>query len=153
MKHVYPADTVLELSRSMPSKRCAQAISLTASFIPFEHTKNFLSQLLMLDVSETCIEGITHRIGSKLYHDAWIKGRYPYDLCKDAEAPKHIYMQTDGAMVPICGDKKVVYKENKLGIVYKNTDIVHKKSKNGKERIEIQNKRFVSSLGEGVDKF
>ncbi|MDY6934516.1 MAG: hypothetical protein SVZ03_09885 [Spirochaetota bacterium] len=56
-------------------------------------------------------------------------------------------------MVPICGNKKVVYKENKQGIVYMDSDIVYKKSKNGKERIEIHNKRFVSSLGEGVDTF
>jgi hypothetical protein len=153
MRHVYPADMILEISRNMPSKRCAQAISLIASFIPFEHTRNFLSQLLMLDVSETCIEGITHRIGTKLYHDAWIKGRYPYGLEKGPEVPKQLYIQTDGSMVPICGDKKVVYKENKLGIVYKDTDIVRRKSKTGKESIEIQNKRYVSSLGEGADKY
>lgn len=137
----------------MPSKRCAQAISLVASFAPFGHAKNFLYQLLMLDVSETCIEGITHRVGTKLYHDAWIKGRQPYGLCEETKAPEQLYMQTDGGMVPTCGDKKVEYKENKLGIVYKNSDIVRKINKNGKERTEIKNKHFVSSLGEGVDKF
>lgn len=107
----------------------------------------------MLDVSETCIEGITHRVGTKLYHDAWIKGRQPYGLCEETKAPEQLYMQTDGGMVPTCGDKKVEYKENKLGIVYKNSDIVRKINKNGKERTEIKNKHFVSSLGEGVDKF
>ena len=153
MKHVYPADIVLEISRSKPSKQCAQAISLVASFIPFEHTRNFLLQLLMLDVSETCIEGITHRIGKKLYHDAWLKGRHPYGFHRESDKPKELYIQTDGSMVPICGEKSVEYKENKLGIVYKDTDIVHNKSKTGKEKVEIQNKRYVSSLGEGVDKY
>ena len=147
MKHVYPADKILEISRSMPSKRCAQAISLAASFIPFEHTKNFLSQMLMLDVSETCIEGITHRVGAKIYHDADMKGRHPYGLYKGQKNPKCVYIQTDGAMVPICGENAVIYNENKLGIVYKDTDIVCKKSKTGEDRIEIKNKHYVRSWG------
>ena len=37
--------------------------------------------------------------------------------------------------------------------MYKNTDIVRKRSKSGKERIGIRNKHYVSSLGEGVDKY
>ena len=53
---------------------------------------------------DTIFEGITHRIGTKLYNDAWIKGRYPYDLYKEAEVPKQIYIQTGGYMVPICVD-------------------------------------------------
>lgn len=152
-KYIYPTDEILEISSSMASKRCAKAISLTASFVPFEHTKNFLSQILMLDVSETCIEGITHRVGAKIYHDADMKGRHPYGLCKEETNPKRVYAQTDGAMVPICSENKVIYKENKLGIVYKETDIVRKTNKNGEERIEIKNKHYVSNLGEEVDKF
>ena len=79
--------------------------------------------------------------------DADIKGRHPYGLYKNTKSPKQVYVQTDGAMVPICGEKAVIYKENKLGIVYKDTDIVRKISKTGKERIEIKNKHYVSSLG------
>jgi hypothetical protein len=107
----------------------------------------------MLDVSETCIEGITQRVGTKIYHDADIKGRHPYGLYKNTKSPKQVYVQTDEAMVPICGEKAVIYKENKLGIVYKDTDIVRKMSKTGKERIGIKNKHYVSSLGEGIDKY
>lgn len=153
MKYVYPADELLEISSSMPSKRCAQAISLTASFVPFEHTKNFLSQMLLLEVSGTCIEWVTHRVGAKIYHDADMKGRHPYGLCKEKKKPKRLYLQTDGAMVPICGENAVIYKENKLGIIYKDTDIVRKTNKTGEERIEIKNKHYVSSLGEGIDKY
>lgn len=152
-KYIYPTDEILEITSSMASKRCAKAISLTASFVPFEHTKNFLSQMLMLNVSETCIEGITHRVGAKIYHDADMKGRHPYDLCKEKKNPKRVYAQTDGAMVPICGENEVIYKENKLGIVYKDTDIVRETNKNGEERVVIKNKHYVSSLGEDVDKF
>ena len=54
----------------------------------------------MIDVSETCIEWVTHRVGTKLYHDAWKKGRQPYGLCKEIKTPKHLYIQIPQYVYP-----------------------------------------------------
>jgi hypothetical protein len=53
-------------------------------------------------------------------------------------------------VVPLVGDGIVEYKENKLGIVFNNNDIVHKTAKKGKISTQIMKKRLVSSLAEGV---
>ncbi|MDY6933162.1 MAG: hypothetical protein SVZ03_02940 [Spirochaetota bacterium] len=56
-------------------------------------------------------------------------------------------------MVPIKGDGERDFKEMKSSLVHTRDDIVQKISKNGKEKIELKNKRFTASIGEGVENF
>jgi hypothetical protein len=64
-----------------------------------------------------------------------------------------MYIQADGSMVPIRGEEKRDFKEVKLGLVHVEDDIVQKRTREGETRSEIKNKRFVSSIGEGVESF
>jgi hypothetical protein len=150
---LYPDDESLEIGRSMVSKRFAKISTMMMIFAPFEHTRKMLEESLSITVSETCLMMIANRIGTKLYKKAEQKGRMPYSIRKDKTPSDILYIQSDGAMVPIARAETLEYKENKLGLVYTDRDIKRSTSKNGKERIEIRNKRFVSSIGEGVDNF
>lgn len=42
-----------------------------------------------------------------------------------------LYIESDGALTPLWGEHKREYKENKLGIVFNNKDIVQKITKKG----------------------
>lgn len=149
----YPVDEVLDISSGVLSKYCAQSAALMSSFVPFEHSRYFIRQFLGINISETCLKQLTHRIGLKLYHDAWKKGRFPYNLNKLKEVYEKLYIQMDGAFVPIYTGNQVKFKENKLAILYKDKDIKHKKMQNGETKTSISQKQYISSLAEGVDKF
>ena len=144
---------MLEISRGSISKYCAQSICLIASFVPFEHTREFIRQILKIDVSQTAIEHLSHRIGLKMYHNVWEKGRMPYKLSCSSKHVNKLYIQMDGAMVPLCGDKKVEHRENKLAVLYTDRDVVQLKQQNGEDKFKIKRKKYVSSLAEGVEKF
>jgi hypothetical protein len=149
----YPFDDVLGISKSVVSKRCAKAATWLTVFMPFDHARKFLLNTLELAISETCLKDITHRIGLKLYRESEKKSRRPESIKKSTDSYKILYLQADGSMVPIKGDGEREFKEVKLGLAYTNKDIVQKTSKNGKERVQIKNKRFISTIGEGVEKF
>lgn len=135
------------------SKRLAKASTWLTIFMPFEHAREFLHNTLAVEISETCLKDMTHRIGTKLYKEAAKKGRRPESVEKEKRDIETLYLQVDGSMVPIKGDGERDFKEMKLGLVYAGDDIVQKISKNGKERIELKNKRFTASIGEGVENF
>ncbi len=122
-------------------------------FAPFEHTRKMLQETLNITVSKTCLMTITNRIGTKLYKQTEKKGRMPYTVKQNKRISETMYIQSDGSMVPIARAETIEYKENKLGLVYTSGDIEKSISKSGKERIAIQNKRFASSIGEGVENF
>lgn len=122
-------------------------------FMPFEHAAKLLNEIYHCEISETFLKELANRIGTKLYKDAEEKGRMPYNLCNDSRSIKTMYLYADGAMAPILGEGTIEYRENKLGLVYTDRDIVHKKTKSGEKRIDIKNKRFVSSIGQGVEPF
>ena len=56
-------------------------------------------------------------------------------------------------MVPLAGEGKVEYKENKLGIVFTNRDVEQKIDKKGKITTHITDKKLVSSLAAGTEPF
>jgi len=56
-------------------------------------------------------------------------------------------------MVPISGEERLEFKENKLGLVFCEENIEHRKTKNGKEHTEIHHQRFTTSLAKGTDEF
>jgi hypothetical protein len=149
----YFFDESLEIGRSKVSKRFAKISSLSSVSGSFSHARKIIEATLNINVSETLLETIVNNIGSKLYNDAVEKSRHPESVSSKDEHIGELYIQPDGAMVPIKSVNKVEYKENKLGIIFKGDDIEHKKTKKGKERTEIKNKHFVSSIAEGAEKF
>jgi len=146
-------DETLEISRCKASKRLAKAITQIAAFMPFKETKKLLADLIGVDVSVTFIEDITVKVGNRLHRDMQEKARRPYAIKDREENVTTLYIGADGAMVPLVGEESVEYKENKLGIVFNNNDLVHKTTKKGKTSTQIKKKRLVSSLAEGVEPF
>lgn len=137
----------------MVSKYFAKIISLVSIFIPFKHSVKIIKDILQIDASETLLQKVIHKVGNKLYKN--MKNKKPVEIEVDEKVLDIdlLYIQADGSMVPILKAEKIEYKENKLGVVFTNKDITEKKKKNGETRVEIKNKRFVSSLGKEVDEF
>jgi len=136
------------------SKRLCKIASMILIFSPFAHTKKLIKETLNIDVSETTLKILSSRIGTRLYNNMDKKSKRPEQV--QSKAPKSanvMYIQADGAMTPIATTGGVEYKENKLGIVFTDDNIISNKTKKDGDRIEIKNKHFVSSVGEGVDKF
>ena len=105
---------------------------------------------MAIQVSRTFLGQLVHRIGSKFYQKA---KQEEHSYASELQAPEVLYIQADGAMVPIMGEKQREFKENKLGVVFCEEDIVRNKTKNGKEHTEIHNKRFATSLNKGTEEF
>lgn len=122
-------------------------------FMPFEHAKEFMKHCMNISVSETCLKETSYRIGAKIYNDTMKDGKRPEAIPRPSEITNRIYIQADGSMVPIRGKEEREFKEVKLGLVYTDADIVHKKTRKGEIRSEIKNKSFASSIGEGVAPF
>ena len=124
-----------------------------AAFMPFKETKKLLFDLTGVEVSATFIENITMQIGNRLHLDMQKKAQRPFSIKDREKNVTTLYIGADGAMVPLVGDGIVEYKENKLGIVFNNNDIVYKTTKKGKIYSRIEKKRLVSSLADGVESF
>ena len=149
----YPLDRILGLSRLKASKQCAKVLCHFSAFMPFEHIKKFLHSYIYLDTSITFISQIVERFGNTLHKKGELKGRRPYTIEEREKDVDTLYVEADGAMVPLWGEKGREFKENKLGIVFSDRDIEEKTTKKGKKYKKIIKKKFVSSLGEGVDSF
>lgn len=109
-----------------------------------------LSETLDIRVSRTFLSQIAHRIGSKLYQKAQQEQE---PVVSEQPGSEALYIQADGAMVPLIGEEELEYKENKLGLVFCKEDIEVSTTKNGKEHAEIRNKRFTTSLAKGTEEF
>jgi len=133
----------------MCSKKFSKLCSNACVFTPFEHAGKIIESFLNIHVSETTLMKIVNKAGEKIYQD--FKNKEVSKKIK--KSSKIIYIQSDGSMVPTLGEEKIEYKENKLGLVFSDTDIKERKGKNGEKEIEIKNKRFVSSIGKGVEEF
>ena len=149
----YPLDETLGLSRSKASKRLAKMVTQISAFMPFKETKKMIFDLAGIKISTTFIESITVQVGNKLFSDMQNKAQRPYSIKDKEKNVTTLYIGADGAMTPLIGDGCVEYKENKLGIVFNNNDIVQKKTKKGEIANRIEKKRLVSSLAEGVEPF
>ena len=119
-------------------------------FAPFEHVRTMLSETLDIPISRTFLSQIAHRIGSKLYQKAQQEHE---PSAREKPGSEALYIQADGAMVPVIGEEELEYKENKLGLVFCKEDIKVSTTKNGKEHTEILNKRFTTSLAKGTEEF
>lgn len=137
----------------MVSTHLAKAMTRLAVLMPFEEVRKVLDELVRISVSVTCIEQVVVRIGERLWKKARQEAHRPYAIRQRDKGVKLLYVCADGAMVPLVGNGHVEYKENKLGVVFNDRDMVQKRGKNGETTTRIVRKRLVSSLAEGVEPF
>lgn len=151
--YIYPLDKFLQIGKSIVTKNLSKCLSAFAIMMPFIHAKKFIKDTMFINISETLLKNIVYKIGSKLASDAErdMTSEEKLALFDQEKEPEKLYIEIDGSLTPIKGEKKREYKENKLAIIFTSDDIDRKTSKNGKERVEIHNKKFVSTIGNGVD--
>lgn len=149
----YFVDEEYDLSRSKSSKRLAKSIASLSVFMPFADVKRNIYDLLQIDVSTTFIEQLSVRIGDTLYKNAKKISKRPYKITDKEKDVDTLYIGADGAMVPLIEEEGVNYRENKLGILFNNNDIVQKKTKHNKIERKIIRKKIVNSLADGVEVF
>lgn len=63
------------------------------------------------------------------------------------------YLMADGAFVPVIGENGREYTENKLGLIFTESDLRRTTNAKGEEKVEILKKRFAMRLGSGVSEF
>ena len=164
----YPLDEMLGLSSGRANGMLLHSISFLAAHMPYRHVCQYLRLFRGAAISETMVRQSAQRTGSKLVQKIETASQ-SYDAKQEqscqklsqtppSKTPKTLYIQADGAMVPICPDKqktqknsqsKTQYCENKLAMLFDEKDIKHKTG----NKCEITKKRFVSSLGKGVEHF
>ena len=149
-ENIYPLDKGLDINNTSLSKGLGKVISLYSIFVPFDHVNKFISDTLNLQISVTCIKDLSYRIGNMISSSFTDDN---VDMDEEDENIDVLYMQADGAMVPILTENGLEYKENKLALAFTDKDMEKKVSKKGKESIKIKNRRFVSSIGEGAETF
>lgn len=137
------------------TKGLTKAIVSIFAYAPAEHASKLLFDLVRVFVSDFNIKRIAGNIGEQLK----LNEESPFTLSEFSNLklgnnnPEVAYIQVDGGMVPIKGEKAREYKENKLGLVFTDKDIEQIRTKSNKNRVVIKNKKFVASLGEGVEPF
>jgi len=121
--------------------------------MPFRDATKLCKEFLLVSISATMAEQVVSRVGYSLHKAQEKKGRLPYAIAKREKDVDTLYIEADGAMVPLLFGNGREYKENKLGIVFNNKDIHHCHHKDGTPFCEIYRKKMVSSLAEGVEPF
>jgi len=147
----YPLDELLDLCRLKSSKRFAKVINQLTIFMPEEHVKKQMKSILDIDISVTSISNLVTRFGNSLHHVMERKAKRPYTIKEKEKNVDVLYIELDGAMTPLWGEHTREYKENKLGIVFNNKDIVYKIEKDGRKTSEIIRKKFISTIADGVE--
>lgn len=152
-KTYIPYDDFLGIGSSMLNKQSAKAFSWLSIFMPFDHVKAYSKDIMGIEISETCLKETTQRLGTHLHKEMESKSNNLESINTSNINPNIMYIQADGSMVPIRGEKEREFKEVKLGLIFTDKDIIQRKTKKGDISVDINNKRFVSSIGEGVESF
>lgn len=171
----------MDIDRGELSKSMAKSLSLINIFVPFDHGVKFVKDLLGYKIPKRTLQNISYKTGDilKNYHQQNMTSDENIKLLESEFKEVDVeYFFTDGGQTPLLekienglikgakkgnktkqNRKKVSkkneknYRETKLGVFFSSNDVIKKKSKSGKERVEIKNKRFVSSLAHGLDHF
>ena len=143
---LYPLDEQLELSRMKVSKRFAKAVSQIAIFTPFEHERKMLIDLLDISASVTLLEQIIKRFGTTIHRQEEKKSQRSYATSDRETDIDVLYIEADGAMVPLWSEQGREFKENKLGIVFNNKDIEQRITKNLEMNIFPNQYRYLTGI-------
>jgi hypothetical protein len=144
-----PLDRLLGLSRHKAAGKFEEQICHLAATQPFELVQTYLEEMDGVSITETMIRETAEDCGRQFIRDD--EQNASSSQLVPSPTTDTLYIETDGSMVPLRAEngKTVEYRENKLGILFRSEDI--ETLSDGKRR--IRKKRFVNSLGKGVQHF
>ena len=159
----YPLDRILNLSGGRANGIFKHLICFLSAQMPYERVRECLRLFWSVDISQTMIRETAQKSGLALLREEEdLADKLEQDCVPNVlpveEGPEELYIQADGSMVPICPEKgkekRVQYRENKLAVFFSKDDLktVSNKSRS-RPSYKIMKKRFVSSLGQGVQHF
>ena len=138
---------------------------LFSAQMPYDRVQECLRLFWSADISQTMIRETAQGRGLALIQAEEKLAQELEEGCMDnmppppiEKEPEELYIQVDGAMVPICPEKGkekgVQYRENKLAVLFDKKDLQHRRNaRRPNVSYKIAKKRFVSSLGQGVKHF
>jgi hypothetical protein len=142
---------MLGLSGQLAGGKFEEQICHLAATQTFELVRQYLANFDAVEITETMIRETAESRGlAILKADELAAEKNVY--AGTPTQTETLYIQADGAMVPIKPDKagkRVEYRENKTGIVFRAEDLLRRED----GKCEIKKKRFATSLAAGVDHF
>lgn len=122
--------------------------------MPFDQARMFVRRFERVDITETMLRETAEARGAAFCaaDDACSNSRIPPRSVPKTET---LYVQADGGMVPIRPENggKTEYREAKVGVIFREEEILRKKNARGQEVCKVLKKRFATSIGRGVDHF
>lgn len=145
-----PLDRMLGLSSHTAAGKFEEQICILAAHMPFDWVSKYLESFDGVKVTETMIRETTETCGQAMVeYDENLQANPDLSIPTKTDT---LYAQIDGSMVPIKPQnrgEKVGYKENKLGVLFREEDIERQED----DSCKITQKRFASSLGQGLEHF
>jgi len=136
------------------SPKLCEIVCLLAQQAPFEVAGDILERIIGIRPGTSTIKETAESIGAHLFEEELAQSSTSdvNDLLNMEMVPEtlenRVYLEMDGAMVNSVDG----WKENKLGIIFSEDDIVTR-GEGENERLSIQKKTLVSSFASGVDDF
>ena len=165
-KHTeHPLDGILNLSRGRANAMFRQMICFFSAQMPYDRVQECLRLFWSASISQTMIRETAQGRGLAMIQAEEKLAQELEEGCMDnippppiEKKPEELYIQVDGAMVPICPEKGkekgVQYRENKLAVLFDKKDMQPcRDARRPNVSYKITKKRFVSSLGQGVKHF
>jgi len=128
---------------------------LYSSFATFENVSDLLKRTFNISVSEYFVKETAEEIGSLCFQneleEAEDLNKLRKEIALNPPEPNELcYTMIDGSMI----NTTKGWKENKLGLIFSGKDAIeHKNEKDEVERISIEKKHLVTSLGRGTEDF
>lgn len=136
------------------TKGMTEIITYMSQLVPsFERASEAIKKLLSIEVNPTQAQIISEEVGKRVFEKEKIKAEAAYEkpeLAAPQEVPKNqkngrLYIFTDGSQVNtrIKNDKGSTWKEMKLGLVFKDSDVIRRSD----ESHIVTQKEYTSYLG------
>jgi hypothetical protein len=178
---IFPLDEALGVDR-LPFKISVEAMLEIAHWVQeipsYQASARALLRNTQVDVREDTIRAVANHIGSLVFEADKIEAERVWASLQSAQieyplkTQDHVlYLEVDGAMVhtrkkpisnePVAniiedsgqsGEKKSIWMENKLGMIFNSKDFEWWFDKNGKKQHSIGKREYVAYLG-GVEEF
>ena len=136
------------------TKGMTELITYMSQLVPsFERASEAIKKLMGIEINPTQAQIISEEVGKKIFEKEKHKAETAYDRPEEA-APQEVpvkqksgrlYIFTDGSQLNTRNEdnKGSTWKEMKLGLVFKDTDVI----KRGDENHIVTKKEYVSYLG------
>jgi hypothetical protein len=126
----------------------------------YEDAQQILKDHLRIETNDDTMRKVTNCIGTLVYNNDVNNSDTTWDELKSGclQVPKSkknaiLYIEVDGAMLPTRqeGQKGVVYRENKLGMIFSSDNIHWWTDKNNKRQHRILKREYVTLIGNSED--